>query len=174
MLGVLARKVRAYNKALIEEEIPEERRKEYWNWLSAFAFVQLFRQDHALTHPSRILSWLSTNVVPLGLLFAVDVSFVRYQSVGITWSHHLLFIADLIFVAGFNWQVFRGGHLIWWDRTGAALWRMLRERRLVGFREISYWFGFVWIGAMQAVAVAMALILVYHAQPPWYLSLIHI
>ncbi len=102
MLGVLARTVQAYDRALEDEGITRDRQDEYWDWLSAFAFVQLFRLQHAIWHPSRLLSWLGTNVVPLGLLFAVSMSFVRYQSESITWFHHGLFIADLIFVAGFN------------------------------------------------------------------------
>lgn len=168
MLGVLARKVRAYDKALAGEQVPEDRRDEYWDWLSAFAFVQLFRREHVLAHPSRLLSWLGTNVVPLGLLFAIDVSFVRYQSESITWFHHGLFIGDLIFVAGFNWQVFKGGPFVWWDRTGGVLWRLLSRRKRLKWADPLYWVGLVWIGAMQGVAIAMALILVFHAQAPWY------
>ena len=89
--------------------IPDSRREEYWNCLSAFAFVQLLRRDHSppgsspsprtSSSPSplvsRLLMWISIEAIPLLLLILVDLSFVRYQSPGTTWSHHVICLLGL-------------------------------------------------------------------------------
>ena len=106
LLSILARKVQEFNKALDRElsGIPNSHRvrQEYWSWLSAFAFVQLFRDDDGFHFIPRSLMWISMEAIPLLLLFAVDLSFVRYQSEWITNSHHVVFILDLVFVMWFN------------------------------------------------------------------------
>ena len=136
LLSILARKVQGFNKALDRElaGIPNSHRmrQEYWNWLSAFAFVQLFREDRLHFVP-RLLMWISMEAIPLLLLFAVDLSFVRYQYWEITYSHHAVFILDLGFVMWFNSLMF-GRHLrsLWndlsrWFSSGCR-WRRLKKR----------------------------------------------
>lgn len=136
ILGVLARKVSSFDKALADEGIKVERQEEYWNWLSAFAFVQVFHRDAAHSLASRLLTWLATNVIPLGLLFAIDVSFVRYQSYEITGLHHGLLLLDLFFIVRFNEQVFRGGRHIWKQGLNSGTMRKGIWQAMTGFATI--------------------------------------
>ena len=119
LLVVLRRKQHTFENALREEvpdtlETAEELRKnevlrsEYRDWLSSFGFVQIFGSDAAVSLSSRSLMWAGTTALPVFLLLAIDISFVRNQSSAITWTHHAVFILDLVFLAYFNWRVF--GH----------------------------------------------------------------
>ena len=76
-------------------------RQELRDRLSASIFVQAIQEgpNRLSRLLSRPLAFLVTVAVPLGLLFAVDLSFVRFQSGTITLIHDALFVADLIFVA---------------------------------------------------------------------------
>ena len=127
LLGVLARKVHTFEAAL-KEEFPdaflprlqnkvEAKREECWEWLSAFAFVQLFRRTPGMPRilkvGARTLAWFGIEAVPVALLFVIDISFVRYQSAEITWSHHCIFILDLVSIIIFNRLVFRRRDRIW-------------------------------------------------------------
>ena len=62
---------------------------------------------------ARTLAWVGIEAVPLALLFVIDISFVRYQSAGITWSHHCIFILDLVSTIIFNRLVFLRRDGIW-------------------------------------------------------------
>ena len=145
LLTILERKLRAYQAVLDNEQVPAVRRNEYWEWLSGFAFVQVYRTERSILHPLRMLSWLGTNVVPLGLLALVVVSFVRYQSDEITLCHKALFAVDLGMVALFTW-------------------RMHRPR----WRNPGDWAGFLWRTLRQGVAVIFAIGLLWYAEPPRY------
>ena len=109
LLSVLYRKIQKFETALDQKlsGIPNSyrERQEYWSLLSAFAFVQLFRRNGHFLYVSRLLAWISIEAIPLALLFAVDVSFVRYQSWWITNSHHIIVLLALISVVWFNLQV---------------------------------------------------------------------
>ena len=113
LLTVLARKVRTF-EAVLRDEFPDTvldvraKRKECRDWLSAFALVQVFQGDSGLSTMSRMLTWLATEAIPLALLFAIDLSFVRYQSDEITLMHHVVFFVDLLLVVWFNQHVFGG------------------------------------------------------------------
>lgn len=107
LLSMLARKVRTF-ETILTSEFPKAttqdeqnkvkaEREEHWEWLSAFAFIQLFRRDNVSLVPT-VLIWLGTTVIPLLLLLAIDLSFVRYQSLKITVSHHIFLLLDLLFV----------------------------------------------------------------------------
>ena len=72
-------------------------RQELRDRLSASIFVQAIQENP--NKLSRLLAFLVTVAVPLGLLFAADLSFVRYQSGMITLIHDALFLTDLILVA---------------------------------------------------------------------------
>lgn len=61
----------------------------------------------ALKMVARILAWFGIEAAPLVLLFLIAVSFVRYQSDWITWSHHCIFILDSVSIIIFNRFVFR-------------------------------------------------------------------
>ena len=77
--------------------------EEHWNWLSAFVFVQQFRPIGDHPRLSLVRLWLSRKLfgisivaIPVVLLFLIDLSFVRYQSVYITNIHHSILILDII------------------------------------------------------------------------------
>ena len=111
LMTVLARKMRSF-EAVLMDEFPdtmfdaETKRSEFRDWLSAFALVQVFQRDSGLSGISRVLTWLAVEAIPLALLFALDLSFVRYQSDGITWMHHGVVLADLALIVWFNRRVF--------------------------------------------------------------------
>lgn len=118
LLTVLAQKVRTFEIALKDEfpdtappnmqEKVEARREECWDWLSAFAFVQLFRLRSDVSPVARWLAWFGAEAIPLTLLLALDLSFVRYQSGWITLEHHIVFFIDWAFLRWFNRKVFGG------------------------------------------------------------------
>ena len=106
-MRVLKRKLDSFDKAL-EDVFGNEgdaEKKECLDWLSAFSFVQLFRNDSEVAHISRLFVWIGTSAAPLVLLFLIDISFLRYQSFEITLWHHVLFFADIIVVQWFNRHV---------------------------------------------------------------------
>ena len=135
LLTVLARKVRTF-EGVLRDEFPDTKfdaqakRKECRDWLSAFALVQVLQGDSGPSAMSRALAWLAIEAIPLALLFAIDLSFVRYQSDEVTLMHHVVFFADLLLVVWFNERVFGGkpgttwGRLAIWTRKALALGMM--------------------------------------------------
>ena len=112
LLTTLRRKIENFDEILKEIAYTQERRQEYWNWLSAFAFVQLFRQNAPASGLlARVLVLLSIEVIPLVLLFVVDLSFVRYQSLPITIEHHVIFVVDFVAIKWFNANVLNASML---------------------------------------------------------------
>lgn len=187
LLRILARKVQEFNEVLDQElsGIPNSHRKrqEYWNWLSAFAFVQLFRRDDDGFHfVPRSLMWISMKAIPLFLLFAVDLSFVRYQSEWITYSHHVVFILDLVFVIWFNSPGFERRLRSLWNNLGrwfssGCRWRRLKEGTTswlaatrISLREarisIKTMIRIFWTWRRLAFVSIMTLLLWSQARPP--------
>ena len=103
LLQGLRRKVSRF-ESVLQQEHPRETEGITWQELrdriSSSIFVQSIQESS--NRLSRLLAFLSVVAVPLGLLFAVDLSFVRYQSDAITLIHDALFVTDLIFVAWFG------------------------------------------------------------------------
>lgn len=107
LLSVLAGKVQTFETTLTtdfpsattqdEQNDFNAEREEYREWLSSFTFVQLFRPDNISLVPT-VLIWIGTAVIPLLLLLAIAISFVRYQSLMATVSHHIMLLLDLLFV----------------------------------------------------------------------------
>ena len=105
LLSVLARKMWAFMEELEEtHRYDEVTRQRYFDVLSAFVFIQLFRDRHVPLF-AWFLLWFGVVVIPLVLLFAMDLSFVRYQSYKITIWHHIVFIIDFVFVMWSIWAV---------------------------------------------------------------------
>ena len=167
LLNILARKVRRFKDTLGQEPsgIPDSCREEYWNWLSAFAFVQLFRRDDDGFHfVPRSLMWISMEAIPLLLLLIVDLSFVRYQSEKITNSHHVVFLLDLFFVIWFNLLVFgKRLRLVFGKRlrslqNNLSMWfsSEYRWRRLK--KGITSWRAATWISLREACTSIKTLI----------------
>lgn len=103
LLQGLRRKVSRF-ESVLQQEHPRETEGIAWQELrdriSSSIFVQSIQESS--NRLSRLLAFLSVVAVPLGLLFAVDLSFIRYQSNAITLIHDVLFVTDLIFVAWFG------------------------------------------------------------------------
>ena len=180
LLSVLAGKISTFEGAL-KKEFPdallprlqnkvEVKREECWEWLSAFAFVQLFRQTpgarRVLNMVARTLVWFGIEAVPLVLLFVIDVSFVRYQSDWITRSHHCIFILDLVSIGIFNWFVLpRRDRRQWKSSHRSSALRLDRWRSVKGTVVI---LGRVWTLVGLIVSLCMALLLICYAHPPQF------
>ena len=108
-MQVLKRKIDRFETSLDEVFGNEQgtQKEECLDWLPAFSFVQLFRNDAKVAHMSRLFVWIGTACAPLTLLFLIDISFLRYQSFEITLWHHTLFFADIIAVWWFSRFVLR-------------------------------------------------------------------
>jgi uncharacterized protein YjbI with pentapeptide repeats len=165
MMTVLARKVRSYQAALDNEEIPRDRQAEYLDWLSAFAFVQLFLSERGVFNVSRLLSWLGTNVFPITLLFLIDVSFVRYQSEGLTAIHHGLLLLQVAIICAFNWRVYGGSPLMWLESMGEYK-AMASRWAFNGWGPASGWVALTWVGFTQALGAIAVLFIALYAHPP--------
>ena len=109
LLGILAQKIREFTRISKDDPsvttiLTTRRRSDAeseWNWLSAFAFVQWSRRNNGSRRwLPRTLSFISIVIIPILLLFTVDLSFVRYQSY-ITNIHHALLILDVISIVIF-------------------------------------------------------------------------
>ena len=100
LLDGLKRKIQAFKWAIKDLDAKDK----YWNWLSSSAFVQSLRFCSGCS--PKVLVWLSVVALPLMLLLAIFLSFVRYQSDWITVLHRIVFILDLAFVAFFRSECF--------------------------------------------------------------------
>lgn len=82
-----------------------------WNWLSAFPFIQMYVPNSGMAVVSLTLVWLTVSVIPLLLLIAIDLSFLRYQSWPITLFHHSILVLDFLvvqhFLTRFQWGLAR-------------------------------------------------------------------
>ena len=182
LLRVLAQKVRTFELALKEEfpgaANPNKQREECRDWLSAFTFVQRLRLPPGGLHMSKALAWFGIEAVPVILLFVLDLSFVRYQSNWITWSHHIVFVVDLMLLTWFNWRVFGGGLWGLWANL-TSFFRTLCERvaKILGQPGISVrgrplhaerrpWE--ILEPTWGAVVFCMALLLILAAHPPTF------
>ena len=96
LLAVLARKVRRFEDTLVQvHRDDEEARNECRDWLSAVSLVQVLVGTGGFAAIARVFTWLGVSALPLLLLLLIDISFLRYQSVGITAFHHFFFCVDL-------------------------------------------------------------------------------
>ena len=102
LLAILARKIDGFETAL--RSICDKGslvRREYRTWLSAANFVQSVQDTGGVALFAKILMWFGVAVIPPLLLFLVDMSFLKYQSTGMTTFHRILFWVDLISVGIF-------------------------------------------------------------------------
>ena len=81
-------------------------RSEVRSYLSAFSFVQLFQSENTIKYAAMFLTFVGVNIFPLLILFALDISFLRYQSSLITFSHHVWFLFDIALLWHFNRIIF--------------------------------------------------------------------
>lgn len=107
LLAVLTRKVDVFEAALEKAHDKSAlRREEYRSWLSATNFVQSVQSNGGISLFAKIMSWISVAVIPLVLLFLVDMSFLKYQSAWMTGFHNTLFCVDFLSVGMFSIHFF--------------------------------------------------------------------
>ena len=103
LLAVLAKKVDGFDTALGSVDgVSDLRLREYRLWLSGTNFVQSVQGTGGIALFARTLTLFGVAIIPPLLLFSVDVSFLKYQSVRISWLHHTLLYVDLIGVLIFS------------------------------------------------------------------------
>lgn len=112
-LVLLARKTLEFAAAIRMLETTEQRTHPLRLELDNFFFVQ------AIAGPERsrivgfflhAMSWLTLVVMPVILLLYVQLVFLPYHDVAITWVHRLALLADialLVFIGVFLWQIGR-------------------------------------------------------------------
>ena len=165
LLIVLAKKVKRFQTALDDEITDATEKAECWDWLSAFSFVQVHGGTGTFARFTRILVWLGISAIPLTLFFLIDLSFMRFQSLGISVIHHVCFLADLVAVYLFNRQAvpdrlqFHWCYLRELFRPNGGSWVSGERMRKLG---IISWF------TLKTVMVALLLI---YAWPPEYKSI---
>ena len=110
LLFVLYRKVLSFRKELEELGINKEN-PPYFNWLSAFGFVQIFWGPDKTAYLAKFIAIFNTIVVPLVLLSAIQLSFIRFQSPFITGIHFTCLLLDLLAIVWFSpylaWNLLR-------------------------------------------------------------------
>ena len=103
---LLARKLRGWSLVL-GTLIPSQQRSDYRLLLSPFPLTQILggeAKGQRTRWPLHFLMWATTALVPVLLLLAVQISFVRYHSEGITLFHRLILLLDLGALAWFVWN----------------------------------------------------------------------
>jgi uncharacterized protein YjbI with pentapeptide repeats len=90
--------------------IPTATERDWWRCLHGLAFVQSWIGDDTGDRlRDRLYRCLLTTVgftsialVPLGLLFLTQISFLRYQSESITWLHRVIVTVDIVLLFWFS------------------------------------------------------------------------
>ena len=172
ILSTIARQLRSYRVLLGSDERRQTgseaqtrnvRIRHHWDSLTAFPFVQLYHPERGAAFVARALVWLATTCIPLLLLFAVDLSFIRYQSVGITWLHHAILLSDFLLISWFGRSLY--------PRTASALpfplagrlFSIFFGRRSVPTSEKARRLVYL---AVRAPAACFLLLVLVYAHPP--------
>ena len=97
LLAVLVRKLSTFEQTL--EHVfghNNEALIECRNWLSGIDFVQGLSGIGGIAVGAKILAWTGLIWIPVLLLFLIEVSFLRFQSMGISCVHFICFFLDVI------------------------------------------------------------------------------
>ena len=139
ILATLARQIRTYD-GLVKAGQDGRRRPDQptanvrpasrRNSLSAFPFIQMYVPNAGTALVSRWLVWLTIAVIPLLLLAAIDLSFLRYQSWPITLFHHSILLLNFLVVRHFSTR-FR------WGFARRTLARQLRAILIRALRRLA-------------------------------------
>lgn len=75
-----------------------------------FVLMLAGRDDQAVNTPIyRLAVFVGIALIPIAVLLAVQISFLRYQSVGITWAQRIVLIVDLAMVVAFYYWLWSSG-----------------------------------------------------------------
>src|SRR5262245_47423970 len=122
-LDLLIQRVGALDTALANMAADDDVRRHCRQRLMGFPFVQLLVGGEAqgvARFLLRAVAWLSYFLIPLLLLLAVQIGFVRYQSRIITGVHQGVILIDVLVVAWFHWRLYGWPRLTWADTLGGA------------------------------------------------------
>jgi uncharacterized protein YjbI with pentapeptide repeats len=126
-LHLLARRLRVFEAAMFADNLPACDRAAWRRLIHGFSFAQLLTPEIGLGHlPHRLLlgavSWFAVVLVPVALLLAAQVSFLRYQSDAITFVHQTTLVADVLVLLWFHAGTWRAVVKCNW---AAAMWSAL-------------------------------------------------
>jgi len=129
-LGLMSDKLYRFNEAV--EAIPDPlEARDLRLRLAGFPFANWLgsdpRQAWVLYLLQGLTVWLSLVVIPLLLLTYLQLGFLAYHSVGITWGHRLALIADVSLL------------LYFWPRLGKGRYRLPQPERPVLRFSIRQW-----------------------------------
>jgi uncharacterized protein YjbI with pentapeptide repeats len=157
-LHLLGKRLRGLEAEMERLGLPELDRAAWRRTVHGFAFAQAMLGSDAHGPESRLewlhrlllaaMSWLAVAVVPMVLLLIAQISFVRYQSDGITFVHKITVFLDLTLLTWLH-------EVTWGDFT----------RR--------HWASVAWSSAFGVAILFILLISVLHATPPKPWELMH-
>lgn len=110
-LHLLTRRLRAFVAVLDAEKSSPEDRESWFRQMHGLSFVQMLlpqAQGRVSTGLQGMATWISVVGVPVLLLLAVQVSFVRYQSWAITLIHMACLGADMALLLWFQFSLWPG------------------------------------------------------------------
>lgn len=131
-LDLLIQRVGAFDVVL--RGVPwDDVRRHYRRRLMGFPFVQQLaggEEQGVARFLLRAVAWLSYFLIPLLLLLAVQIGFVRYQSRVITGVHQGVILIDVLVLTWFHWRLYGWPRLTWAGTLGGAALRhsLLRQR----------------------------------------------
>ncbi len=172
ILSTVARQLRSYRVLLrsnesrqteSEKHTGDVRTRHHWDWLTTFPFVQIYHPERGATFVARVLVWLVTTCIPLLLLFAVDLSFIRYQSAGITWFHHAILLFDFLLISCFGRSLYPRDTLALPFLLADRLFSVFLGHRIIPTSENAR--RLLYLAARAPAACFLLLVLVY-AHPP--------
>jgi hypothetical protein len=101
-LHLVAQRIAVFRQRATTESGTQAQRQQWLAQIHGIAFAQLLTEE---THDSRwllkLLTCISIIVVPIILLLGTLISFLKYQSIPITISHHIWLLIDLVVIYWF-------------------------------------------------------------------------
>ena len=102
----LAAKVRTFERSIATLAGADAMRQRAL--ITGFTFAQALAAEPGAARPSslfRLMTWLTIAGIPILVLLAVQISFVRYQSESITLVHQICIVLDLALLGWFYWRL---------------------------------------------------------------------
>lgn len=175
VLTTLARQLRTYEGLVrarqnggrrADQPNSDQRLTSLWDLLSAFPFAQMYVPKAGTALISRSLVWMTVVVIPVSLLLAIDLSFLRFQSWPTTLFHHTVLVLDVLvamrFSACFQWGSARRD-------TGSRTSALFRRAfgRLAGSRPPAT-FGSIVRYLRHVPLLSILVLLLAYARPPGF------
>lgn len=90
------------------DQLPGPERRRALHLLDGFPLLRLLAGGGSLANALllRLVAWLSIVLVPIMLLAATQISFVRYQHDWLGWTHCAALVADMAMLSWFHWRLY--------------------------------------------------------------------